>query len=203
MQRLGISTLLIVALLANLGRADKEIGENSLIKIVRTDNLREWKFIVLHHSATETGSVESIDAAHKLRKDADGNRWRGIGYHFLIGNGHGMPDGVLAATFRWQEQSDGAHAGNSQYNTQGVGICLVGNFEEAAPTPAQLATLRDLMQTLREECSIGNEGIVRHTDIKATACPGKHFPWDTLLSSIQQTSQSQLVRTRNPDKKEE
>ena len=194
MTRLGILALLFIALGANLGKADKPAGKNPHIQVVRADNPREWKYIVLHHSATETGSVESIDAAHKLRKDADGNPWRGIGYHFLIGNGHGMPDGEAAATFRWKEQSDGAHAGNSQYNTQGIGICLVGNFEDAPPTPAQLESLRELMHALRQECEIGTDGIVRHTDIKQTACPGKKFPWETLLSSIEESDPPQLVR---------
>ena len=29
---------------------------------------RDWKSIVLHHSATDGGSVESIDAVHRRRK---------------------------------------------------------------------------------------------------------------------------------------
>ena len=33
---------------------------------------REWKSIVLHHSATEVGSVESIHAEHLQRRDAAG-----------------------------------------------------------------------------------------------------------------------------------
>ncbi len=195
MSRLGLCVLLLISLLPGGCGAQSEKPIKSLTKIVRMAKLREWKYIVLHHTATETGSVESIDAAHKLRKDANGNPWRGIGYHFLIGNGHGMKDGEVAATFRWKDQTDGAHAGNAQYNTQGIGICLVGNIDDEPPTPAQMKSLRDLMTTLRMECRIGSEGIVRHTDIKATACPGKRFPWDTLLSSMQTVEEAQLVRT--------
>lgn len=195
MSRLGLCILLLVALLPGGCGAESEKPNNSFTKIVRLTNLREWKYVVLHHTATEAGSVESIDAAHKLRKDANGNPWRGIGYHFLIGNGHGMKDGEVAATFRWKDQTDGAHAGNAQYNTQGIGICLVGNFDEEPPTPAQMKSLRDLMTALRTECRIGSEGIVRHADIKATACPGKRFPWDTLLSSIQTVDDARWVRT--------
>jgi N-acetyl-anhydromuramyl-L-alanine amidase AmpD len=187
--------LLLVALLPGGCGAESEKLDNSFTKIVRIAKLREWKYVVLHHTATETGSVESIDAAHKLRKDASGNSWRGIGYHFLIGNGHGMKDGEVAATFRWKDQTDGAHAGSAQYNTQGIGICLVGNFDDEPPTPAQMKALRDLMATLRTECRIETDGIVRHTDIKATACPGKKFPWDTLLSSLPKDEDAQLVRT--------
>ena len=204
MSRLGLGALLFVALLPAFCGAEREVDEISLTQKSPVDNLREWKYIVLHHTATEAGSVESIDAAHKQRKDEDGNPWRGIGYHFLIGNGHGMKDGEVAATFRWLDQSDGAHAGNSQYNSLGIGICLVGNFEDAPPTPAQLKALRELMSSLRADCRIDNEGIVRHTDIKQTACPGKQFPWDTLLSSLESSSKekripAKLVRTGQSD----
>lgn len=198
MSRLGLWALLLVALLPAGCGAEGAKLDTSFTKIVRITNLREWKYVVLHHSATETGSVESIDAAHKLRKDAAGNPWRGIGYHFLIGNGHGMKDGEVAATFRWKEQSDGAHAGDSRYNTQGIGICLVGNFDDEPPTPAQLKSLRDLMTTLRTECRIGTAGIVRHTDIKPTACPGKKFPWETLLSSTDKEGAAKSVSSGRP-----
>lgn len=170
---------------------DSELSE----KVVHVDHLRSWKYVVLHHTATETGSLESIDAAHKQRKDSEGNPWRGIGYHFLIGNGRGMSDGEVVATFRWTEQCDGAHAGHSVYNNQGIGICLVGNFEEAPPTPAQLNSLRQLIATLQETCQINAAGIVRHTDIKPTACPGKNFPWEELLGDAIPTISPSVARS--------
>jgi len=199
MTRTGIAALLIALMGSSFCGAEETLHEVALTKLVQRDNLREWKFIVLHHSATEVGSVESIDAAHKQRKDADGNPWRGIGYHFLVGNGRGMKDGEVAATFRWKEQCEGAHAGDLQYNTQGIGVCLVGNFEVEQPTPAQLKSLRELVATLSQECQIETKGIVRHTDIKATACPGKRFPWETLLGSMIEGSHGQLVKTREHD----
>lgn len=199
MNRLIKIALLFALLGWSVASAEGELHAVPLTKMVRRENLREWKYIVLHHSATEVGSVESIDAAHKLRKDADGNPWRGIGYHFLVGNGRGMPDGEVAATFRWQDQCEGAHAGDLRFNTQGIGICLVGNFEHEPPTPAQLKSLRELMTTLRDECQIDTAGIVRHTDIKATACPGKQFPWETLLGGNEQARSGQLVKNRQSE----
>ncbi len=196
MNRLGIAALFIGLLISGVSLADEDLREVSVTKIVQRDNLREWKYIVLHHSATEVGSVESIDAAHKQRKDADGNPWRGIGYHFVVGNGRGMRDGEVAATFRWAEQCEGAHAGDLQYNTQGVGVCLIGNFEMEPPTPAQLDSLNKLVTTLRKECQIDAKGIVRHTDIKATACPGKRFPTEKLWGAMAGSDSERLVKTR-------
>lgn len=90
--------------------------------------LKPWKYLVLHHTATTSGDVESIHQSHLKNKDRSGNRWLGIGYHFVIGNGDGMPDGEIAPTFRWHQQLPGAHAGNKEFNDCGIGIVLVGNF---------------------------------------------------------------------------
>jgi hypothetical protein len=91
---------------------------------------REWDSIVIHHTATSQGDVASIHETHVKRKDGAGNNWLGIGYHFVIGNGNGMGDGEIEPTFRWREQMHGAHAGDKQHNQHGIGICLVGNFDE-------------------------------------------------------------------------
>jgi len=141
---------------------------------------REWKHIVIHHSATDSGSVASIHRAHLQRVDAAGNPWRGIGYHFLIGNGNGMGDGKVEATFRWDDQSAGAHAGDATYNEQGIGICLIGNFEEKPPTAAQLRAVEQLVATLRRDYRIPAKNVVGHGDVKSTRCPGKLFPLDRI-----------------------
>jgi hypothetical protein len=148
---------------------------------------RDWKHIVIHHTATSAGSVESINAAHLQKKDKDGNPWLGIGYHFVIGNGDGMPDGAIEPTFRWRTQIQGAHAGstNKDYNERGIGICLVGNFEKTPPTAAQRKSVKLLVQTLRTEYRIPAASVVGHKDIRssATECPGKLFPMAEVAGS--------------------
>lgn len=136
---------------------------------------RAWQHIVLHHTAVEQGSVESIHEAHLQRRDSNGNPWLGIGYHFVIGNGRGMKDGAIEPTFRWRQQMHGAHAGNAKYNNFGIGICLVGNFENHPPTPKQLASVRQLILQLRTAYNIKPTNIVGHGDVKKTACPGRYF----------------------------
>jgi len=139
---------------------------------------RDWKYIVLHHTASEKANVESIHEEHIKRKDANGNPWLGIGYHFVIGNGNGMPDGEVEPTFRWRQQLQGAHAGstNPAYNQQGIGICLVGNFENHAPTTAQIAAMRTLVRTLKSNYRVTSKNVIGHRDVRATECPGKLFP---------------------------
>lgn len=136
---------------------------------------RKWKYIVLHHTAVDQGSVESIHEAHLQRRDSNGNPWLGIGYHFVIGNGRGMKDGEIQPTFRWRQQMHGAHAGNSTYNNTGIGICLVGNFENHPPTSNQLAAAKKLIRQLKTAYKIQPTNIVGHGDVKKTACPGRYF----------------------------
>jgi hypothetical protein len=137
--------------------------------------VRPWKYVVFHHSATESGSVASLDAAHRQRLDTEGRPWRGIGYHFVIGNGHGLGDGTIATTFRWREQLEGAHAGIAEFNQWGIGICLVGDLEQSPPTRRQVAAARQLVRLLQQAFGLRDQDLCRHGDLKATACPGAYF----------------------------
>jgi len=144
---------------------------------------REWTAIVLHHSATNTGSAASFDAYHRHQKG-----WHSLGYHFVIGNGSGTPDGAIEVGPRWRRQEAGAHANSGEFNRHGIGICLVGNFEHASPTPAQMESTRKLVAELAERFHIVPERILGHCDIReggGTACPGKHFPMDEIRRSIE------------------
>jgi len=90
---------------------------------------RNWRHIVIHHSATATGSAASFDREHRERG------WEGLGYHFVIGNGTGTGDGQVEVGYRWRNQQRGAHAGNLEYNEYGIGICLVGDFAPDGQPP--------------------------------------------------------------------
>lgn len=137
---------------------------------------RNWKYVVIHHTATESGSLDQIHRAHLQRKDSQGRPWRGIGYHFVIGNGQGMKDGQVEPTFRWQGQIDGAHAGQEIFNKFGIGVCLIGNFEANKPSQAQLDSLKKLLAYLDRTYAIHADHVLGHGQIKSTQCPGQKFP---------------------------
>jgi hypothetical protein len=155
---------------------------------------RVWKHIVLHHTASDRGDVESIHEAHLQNKDKSGKPWLGIGYHFVVGNGNGMPDGEVEATFRWRQQMHGAHAGVSDYNQHGIGIVLVGNFETQPPSPAQQEAVEGLVNRLARSYEISAGQVIGHGDVKATDCPGKFFP----LSDLQQLVASRSLSKTGP-----
>ncbi|HLX62683.1 MAG TPA: peptidoglycan recognition family protein [Planctomycetota bacterium] len=133
---------------------------------------RQWTHIVIHHSASTTGSAASFDRAHREKG------WDGLGYHFVIGNGSGSGDGQVEVGYRWTKQLQGAHAGNYEYNQHGIGICLVGDFEKVGPpSAAQMASLRSLVAFLQARCSIPTNEIIGHGNVpgRNTECPGRYL----------------------------
>lgn len=137
---------------------------------------RRWRYIVIHHSADNRSTPDGMRAWH-LKKG-----WEGLGYHFVVGNGVGYPDGKVFVGERWTAQKHGAHARSPDYpdnrwNEHGIGICLVGNFQNTPPTSRQLDALANLVAFLCRKCSIPTSQIYTHGDVdRFTACPGKLFP---------------------------
>ncbi len=140
---------------------------------------RKWNYIVIHHSATASGSAKSFDKYHREELG-----WLGVGYHFVIGNGRGTDDGVVEPTFRWQKQIHGAHAGVDKYNQHGIGICLVGNLADDYPTKKQMKSLVALVNDLQKRCNIPTSRIMLHRHIKNTRCPGENFPYYQFISLL-------------------
>lgn len=137
---------------------------------------RGWKYVVLHHSATAEGSYADIDREHRERLGT-----KGCGYHFVIGNGSHSPDGQIEVTQRWSDQRAGAHcrdATSAAMSDYGIGICLVGDFDQAEPTARQLEAAEALVAYLQDRYEIAGNHIGPHGQFtrNPTVCPGKHFP---------------------------
>jgi len=132
---------------------------------------RHWKWIVIHHSATPSGSAKSFDRMHRDKG------WDELGYHFVIGNGTDSGNGQVEVGPRWPKQKWGAHAKtpDNQYNDYGIGICLVGNFDIERPTPQQMKSLAKLVAYLERTYRIPASHVVGHSDTKPTDCPGKNL----------------------------
>jgi len=137
---------------------------------------------VIHHSATDCGGAARFDRHHRLN-----NGWDELGYHFVIGNGTDTPDGAIEVGSRWHKQKHGAHCKtpDNYHNEHGIGICLVGNFQKAPPSAAQLASLRRLAAFLMRETHIRPDQIRTHRGITGkTACPGRYFSLSALKQSL-------------------
>ncbi len=143
-----------------------------------------WTTIVIHHSATKTGSARTFDKYHREQKG-----WDELGYHFVIGNGTETPDGRIEVGPRWHTQKHGAHCKtpSNYYNDHGIGICLVGDFTRSRPTAKQLSALKALAAFLSRTCKIPASRVTTHGHInKKTKCPGRFFALGPLRRYLSQ-----------------
>ena len=132
-----------------------------------------WNWIVIHHSATAIGGAGRFDKMHRTVQ-----HWDELGYHFVIGNGSDTKDGLIEVGSRWPKQKWGAHAktADNQFNERGIGICLVGNFDEARPSEAQLRSLAKLVAHLQKTYRVPSDRVIGHSDTgKPTECPGRNM----------------------------
>lgn len=134
----------------------------------------KWKYIIVHHSATDEGNACSIFDIHSKRG------FDGLGYHFIIDNGTCQKnDGQIETSPRWIKQLDGAHCKAAGMNHMGIGICLVGNFSKEKVSSKQMDSLEFLVDTLRRHYNIPVSNILGHSQVPGakTECPGLYFPW--------------------------
>jgi len=133
-----------------------------------------WRYIIIHHSATDVGSAESFEKGHLSR-----GFYRGLGYHFVIDNGSkATKAGDIEVSRRWFYQMAGAHCNAAGMNEKAIGICLVGNFDEERVTKKQFDSLVALVDHLRLLYNIPIYNIKGHKDVSGatTRCPGSNFP---------------------------
>ena len=133
-----------------------------------------WKWITVHHSAMEVPArvlssqpvgqeaVRGIQTSHM-----NGRGYGDIGYHFLVDPAGRVYEG---RSLQWQ----GAHA-KGKNNVGNIGICLLGNFENAPPTRQAQAALHSLVASLRSGFAIGTTHVVGHGHWTSTKCPGRHL----------------------------
>lgn len=143
--------------------------------------LHPWRWIVVHHTAAESASLEGVSRYHAKRFEDP----LGIQYHFLIGNGKKKPTGWIEVG-RWQHQARAIHLFNPDKAPDAVAICLVGNFEERKPHRRQIDALTMLTRALMARLKIDVAHVTTHTGVdgRLTQCPGKHFPLKRYLADL-------------------
>ena len=146
--------------------------------------------IVIHHSGRMAGTVPELDSRAKRAG------LNGLAYHFVIGNGSGLSDGVVEIGYRWTQQVPGAHvaapanataqeqAFRDELNSQSIGICLIGNGDRQPFTELQVRELIDLVRTLQETWDIPASSVLLHSDIVDVSNPGRFFPAERLESHL-------------------
>lgn len=129
--------------------------------------------IVLHHTAAEEKDTEQI------RKYHIGLGWRDIGYDYVIEKDGKTVEGRSLSI-------QGAHAGVSYYNQHSIGVAVIGNLSKREIYPEQFDALIDLLYDLILKWRIPVRNVITHREIKATECPGKNFPYDKVISVLEE-----------------
>lgn len=153
------------------------------VKIERSK--KDWQYIVLHHSWSPdnktTSNWEGITAYHKSLG------WSDVGYHF----GFEYVDNVLVLRLGRSLEMSGAHT--LEFNQNGIGICLIGNYDVQIPTVEQLNAIEELCKTLMKLYDISAKHIIGHHESYAIrnvpvakSCPGILFPINRLRERLLQ-----------------
>jgi N-acetyl-anhydromuramyl-L-alanine amidase AmpD len=126
--------------------------------------MRPINEIIIHCAATKPSMDIGADWIRRIHIQE--NKWRDIGYHYVIRRNGAVEEG------RPIEQV-GAHCNG--HNTGTIGICLVGGITETGRpennfTPAQFESVQLLINTLKSEFP-GITKLSGHNDYANRACP--------------------------------
>jgi hypothetical protein len=142
---------------------------DSLDAIYRTDvpvKPDRWQYVYIRHSRTAGGN------AYTIATPTDG-----LTDHFVICNGDGGVDGELQVGQRWTSQQSAAPVpGIQRMDERCISIVLVGDFDHAEPTDAQLRRLRQLLASLRTKLHISPNAVYAIEGTGSAATIGQHFP---------------------------
>ncbi|XP_011497200.1 PREDICTED: peptidoglycan-recognition protein 1-like [Ceratosolen solmsi marchali] len=143
-------------------KARKSYGSEPLIYI-------PTPYVVVHHGGIDQHCFNESSCSHIVKSyqnlHMDKNHWNDIGYNFLVGE-----DGNVYEGRGWD--SVGAHAPG--YNTQSIGVCMIGNFNNTLPKRPALKALKSFIK-----CGVGFGKIAKdyfligHRQTRPTICPGQ------------------------------
>lgn len=131
-------------------------------------NVSEIKRVILHNSGVTV--LQSVEIIHNYHKTTRG--YAGIGYHFYVRKDGSIYEGRPV-------EYVGAHASNN--NSDSIGICFEGNFNEETMPGVQLKAGQELIAYIKETYNITK--VQKHCEVCKTSCPGKNFPFHEMVNA--------------------
>ena len=125
-----------------------------------------WKYVYVHHSRSTVGSAQALALSPTGTTD-----------HFVITNGNGGADGDLQLTPLWSDQRPATSpTGSGTIDPACISVCLIGDFDQAAPTPAQHHRLTQLINSLQSQLHLSAHCVIMLDQPATQASVGRHFP---------------------------
>ena len=163
--------------------------------------MRDWKEIVIHHSAAPDSRIsndwEAIRRYHTSWRYKDEiitpekaqdlinshtlgviAPWEGIGYHF------GLEYENNKLHYRIGRGLDKVGAHTLNHNLLAIGICCVGNYDITPPTEETYTACAQLVLDLMQIFKIPIEKIYPHRLFAPKTCPGKLFDLEYMKDII-------------------
>lgn len=135
--------------------------------------------IILHHSFTKDGEEVNYNAIKRYHKEDLG--WRDIGYHVIIEDQRGM----VNALFGRMLNESGAHTKQRGMNYRSIGICMIGNFDKAAPRVEIWDLALRICRSFMEMYEITEERVQGHREYASyKSCPGNLFDLDRFRGQL-------------------
>lgn len=132
-------------------------------------NLSQITEVVVHHSATDSGTALAYANYHISNRG-----WPGIGYHYEIAKDGTVSQTNDLTTVSW-------HA--TGHNTSGIGIVLTGNFDHQTLDAPQKTALVNLIKKLQKD--LGRKlKIGGHRDYASKSCPGDNVSVEEIRTKV-------------------
>ncbi|CAF1234774.1 unnamed protein product [Rotaria magnacalcarata] len=135
-----------------------------------TGMAKSLPYVVIHHTTGGTCAAKSaciVKMKGFQNYHMDSNGWVDIGYSFLVGE-----DGNIYEGRGWTYV--GAHTYG--YNSQSIGISVIGDYMSQKPNSAALNSVKALIECGISRGYISSTYTLRgHRDLDSTSCPGNAF----------------------------
>ena len=160
----------------NSGQLDVEVQEKIIHEAgnVPKGVIRNWTYIIIHHTAAEEKDTEQIRQYH-LSKG-----WIDIGYNYVIEKSGKIVEGRSLLI-------PGAHCNNDGMNDRGIGIAAIGNFNLHVISQVEYNSLLLIIRQVMAEFGIPVKNVLGHKEVEGaiTDCPGKFIDMNTVRSDIE------------------
>lgn len=142
--------------------------------------------IILHHSATKDSGTVSWNAIRRYHVVEC--CWADIGYHYGIEyiTDTGDPNGSCEILVGRMPDQNGAHT--TDQNSQSIGICFVGNYDEGPPDPRMWEAGVKLCAWLCRQFAINPQEIYGHRSFAHKTCPGTKFDVEKFKQEVEARS---------------